>query len=264
MLSDSPLPALPATLSFRTDGPVGILQLTRPEKRNALNDETVAGLHAFFAAPPAGVRAVVLCAAGDHFSAGLDLSEMTEASTLGGLEHSMRWHRAFREIEFGSIPVVAVLQGAVVGGGLELAAAVHVRVAEASAFYALPEGQRGIYLGGGGSVRLPRLIGTSRVMDMLLTGRVYGASDGAAIGISQYLVENGAGLERGIAIARAIAANADASNFAIMHALPRTAESGESAYFLEALVASIAQNEPEAKRRMADFLDKRGAKVRPQ
>ena len=101
-------------------------------------------------------------------------------------------------------------------------------------------------------------------MDMLLTGRVYDAAEGATIGLSQYLVENGAGVARGVEIARAIAGNADASNFAIMHALPRTAASGESGYLLEALVASIAQNEPEAKRRMAEFLDKRGAKVQPR
>ena len=74
--------------------------------------------------------------------------------------------------------MVAVLHGAVVGGGLELAAACHLRVAERSAYYALPEGSRGIFLGGGGSVRLPRLIGVSRVMELMLTGRTYGAEEG--------------------------------------------------------------------------------------
>ena len=69
------------------------------------------------------------------------------------------WHRVFERVQFGRVPVVAVLHGAVIGGGLELAAAAHVRVAERSAFYALPEGQRGIFVGGGGAVRLPRLIG---------------------------------------------------------------------------------------------------------
>ncbi len=84
------------------------------------------------------------------------------------------------QIQFGKVPVVAVLHGAVVGGGLELAAACHLRVAERSAYYALPEGSRGIFLGGGGSVRLPRLIGVSRVMELMLTGRTYGAEEGQA------------------------------------------------------------------------------------
>jgi hypothetical protein len=78
----------------------------------------------------------------------------------------------FDQFEFGKVPVVAVLHGAVVGGGLELAAACHVRVAEKSAYYALPEGVRGIYVGGGGSVRAA-LIGASRMMDMMLTGRTW-------------------------------------------------------------------------------------------
>jgi enoyl-CoA hydratase/carnithine racemase len=99
---------------------------------------------------------------GPHFSAGLDLNELSKRDVTAGVHHSRSWHRVFEKIEFGSIPVVAVLKGAVVGGGLELAAATHVRVAERSAFYALPKGQRGIFVGGGGSVRLQRLIGVAR------------------------------------------------------------------------------------------------------
>ena len=115
--------------------------------------------------------------------------------------HSRMWHRAFQHIEFGKVPVVAVLHGAVVGGGLELAAAAHIRVAERSSYYALPEGSRGIYVGGGASVRLPKLIGTARVMDMMLTGRTYGAEEGQSMGLSHYLVDNGAGLAKGIELA---------------------------------------------------------------
>ena len=91
------------------------------------------------------------------------------------VNHSRAWQRCFEKIEFGPAPVVAVLKGAVIGGGLELAAAAHIRVSEPTAYYALPEGQRGIFVGGGGSVRLPRLIGVARMADMMLTGRVYAA-----------------------------------------------------------------------------------------
>lgn len=252
-----------AGLSFRADGDVGILELARPEKRNALDDATIAALHAFFAAPPKDVRAVVVCGAGEHFSAGLDLSEITERNTFEGVTHSMAWHRAFEALEFGTLPVVAALHGAVIGGGLELAAACHVRVADPSAFYALPEGQRGIFIGGGGAVRLPRLIGTARVMDMILTGRVYDAQAGAAIGISQYLCEPGDARRTAAEIAHRIARNAPLSNFAVMHALPRIADvAPEAGYLTEALISAIAQGDPEAKSRIGDFLSKRAPKIR--
>lgn len=86
----------------------------------------------------------------DHFSAGLDMGELTGTDPIEGVGHSRSWHRAFAQIEHGTVPVVSVLKGAVIGGGLELAAATHIRVAEPSAFYALPEGQRGCSSGAAG------------------------------------------------------------------------------------------------------------------
>lgn len=155
---------------------IAIVHLARPAKRYALDDETVFSLERWFSRPPEQVKAVVLVGDGDHFCAGLDLSELKERSAAEGMPHSRSWHKAFEPIEFGALPVVAVLHGAVVGGGLELAAAAHIRVAEASTFYALPEGSRGIYVGGGASVRVPKLIGVARMMDMMLTGRSSAAS----------------------------------------------------------------------------------------
>ncbi len=253
---------LSPSLRAERKGEIAILRLSRPEKRNALDDATILGIEAFFTALPDGIKAAVVHGAGEHFSAGLDLGELTERDTAQGVEHSRMWHRAFQHIEFGQVPVVAVLHGAVVGGGLELAAATHIRVAERSAYYALPEGSRGIYVGGGASVRLPRLIGTARVMDMMLTGRTYGAEEGQAIGLSHYLVEPGAGLAKGIELAGRIASNAPLTNFAVMHVLPKIAESDPaSGYLAEALMAAIAQGSDEAKARLKDFLEKRGGKV---
>ncbi len=250
------------SLTYRRDGDVGIVELNRPEKRNALDDETVLGLERFAASPPDGVGALVLCAAGEHFSAGLDLSGVGARDLRAAIAHSRLWHRAFEAIELGALPVVAALHGATIGGGLELAAACHVRVAERSAFYALPEGQRGIFLGGGGSVRLPRLIGTARVMDMLLTGRVYDAEAGHALGISQYLSAAGEARAKAIELAHRIAANAPLSNFAVLQALPRIAEAAPAfGYFTEALMAGAAATDAEAKRRVQAFLEKRAAKV---
>jgi len=260
--STADFPKLPPTLRAERRGAVAILTLARPEKRNALDDDTVAGLDTFFTSVPDGVRAAVLAGEGDHFSAGLDLTELTERDIIEGIAHSSSWHRAFAHIEFGRVPVVAVLHGGVIGGGLELAAAAHVRVAERSAFYALPEASRGIYVGGGGSVRLPPLIGTSRMMDMMLTGRTLSAEEGQTVGLTHYLVDNGAGLAKGVELATRIAGNTSFTNYAVMHLLPRIARSDPATGFAaEALAAGIAQGDPEAKAHLRAFLEKRGPKV---
>jgi enoyl-CoA hydratase/carnithine racemase len=261
--SSGMFPALPPSLKAERKADIAILTLARAEKRNALNDTLVRGLETFFTGLPDSIHAVVLNGAGEHFSAGLDLSELAEADAAEGTLHSRMWHRAFEAIEFGKAPVVAVLHGAVVGGGLELAACAHVRVAERSTYYALPEGSRGIFLGGGGTVRLPRLIGVSRVMNMMLTGHTYDAEEGQSLGLSHFLVEDGTGLVKAIELAQRIATNAPMTNFAVMHALPRIAESDPaSGYLTEALMAAIAQDSEEAKARLKDFLEKRGEKVK--
>ena len=249
-------------LLIERDGPVLIVGIDRPEKRNALNDETIAALDKTFSTLPEDARAVLIHATGANFSAGLDLSEIAERDVHQGVLHSRSWHACFERIEFGPLPVVAVLRGAVVGGGLELASAAHIRIAERSAFYALPEGQRGIFVGGGGSVRVPRLIGVSRMADMMLTGRVYTAEEGAPLGFAQYLVEDGAGYSKGLALAHKMAGNAPLTNFAVIQALPRIAEADPRiGYVMESLMAAVAQGSDEAKARVRAFLDKRAAKV---
>jgi enoyl-CoA hydratase/carnithine racemase len=244
-------------------GAVLSIAINRPAKRNALNDLTIERLDEVLAELDPGIGAVVVHGLGDHFSAGLDLSELAERDATEGVMHSRFWHRCFEKIQFGRVPVVAALKGAVVGGGLELAAAAHIRVAERSAFYALPEGQRGIFVGGGGSVRIPRLIGVARMADMMLTGRAYSAEEGLAIGLSQYLVEDGAGLAKALELAAKIAGNAPMTNFAVVHALPRIAEADPAAgYITEALAAAVAQSDREAKARIRAFLDKKADKVK--
>src|ERR1035438_6090417 len=152
-------------LRIEATGAVLHVRLHRPAKRNAVNDALVTQLHTAFVNLPEATRAVVLSGEGEHFCAGLDLSELCERTAAEGVAHSRFWHAAFNQIQLGRVPVVAVLHGAAVGGGLGLASACHVRVAEASAFYALPESQRGLFVGGGGSARIPRLLGGSRRSD---------------------------------------------------------------------------------------------------
>src|SRR5215204_2903128 len=251
-----------ALLKVERAGPVLCIGLNRPAKRNALNDGIMLAIQDCFSALPETTGAVVIHGIGDHFSSGLDLSELTEHDATEGLRHSQMWHRVFDRIQYSRVPVIAALQGAVIGGGLELACAAHIRVAEPSAYFALPEGQRGIFVGGGGSVRLPRLIGVARMTDMMLTGHAYGAEEGQSMGLSHYLVDTGEGLAKGTELARRIAANAPLTNFAVMHVLPRIAESDPASGFLtESLMAAIAQSDEEAKARLKAFLDKRAPKA---
>jgi enoyl-CoA hydratase/carnithine racemase len=251
-------------LKIERQGAVLTVGLNRPAKRNALNDGIILEIGDCFASLPDDVGCVVVYGVGDHFSSGLDLSELSEHDATGGLLHSQMWHRVFDRIQYSRVPVIAALKGAVIGGGLELACAAHIRVAEPSAYYALPEGQRGIFVGGGGSVRLPRLIGVSRMADMMLTGRVYSATEGSAYGFAQYLTEAEGALPKALELAGRIATNAPLTNFAVLQALPMIAEANpQTGLLMESLMATVAQSDQEAKRRIRAFLDHKTAKVKP-
>ncbi|MBS0315554.1 MAG: crotonase/enoyl-CoA hydratase family protein [Proteobacteria bacterium] len=246
-----------------SDRQIAVVRLTRAAKRNALSDELILALRRIFENLPAGVRAAVIDGEGEHFSAGLDLSELQERDAGAGLLHSRMWHAALECVQYGAVPVIAALHGAVVGGGLELASACHIRVADETTFYALPEGSRGIFVGGGGAVRIPRLIGAARMTDMMLTGRVYNAADGERAGFAQYLVPAGTAFDKAFELAERVAQNAPLTNYALMHALPRIAEQpADQGFLTEAMMAAIAQSAPEAKERVRAFLDGRAAKVK--
>jgi enoyl-CoA hydratase/carnithine racemase len=249
-------------LAIEERGALAIVRLDRAAKRNAVNDALIQSLERFFETPPAEAKAVVLAGAGEHFCAGLDLSEHEHRDAFGVMRHSQMWHRVFEKIQFGTLPVVTAMQGGVIGGGLELAAATHVRVADTTAFYALPEGQRGIFVGGGATVRVGRIVGAGRLVEMMLTGRSYDAAEGQRLGLSHYLVETGAAFEKAVALAERIAGNAPMSNFAVMQALPRIADQSQSeGLFTESLMAAVAESTPEAQDRLRAFLEGRAGKV---
>ena len=252
-------------LQLEMQGDVAIVRINRAAKRNALNDELILALRHTFETLPTQAKAAVLCGHGEHFCAGLDLSELQTRDAGQGMQHSRMWHSAFHQIQYGPVPVVAALHGAVVGGGLELAASCHIRVADDTTFYALPEGTRGIFVGGGGAVRIPKLIGVARMTDMMMTGRVYNAVDGERIGFAQYVVPAGTAFDKALELAQRIATNAPLTNYALMHALPRIAEqAADHGFVTESLMSSITQAAPEAKARVDAFLQGRAAKVEQQ
>jgi enoyl-CoA hydratase/carnithine racemase len=249
-------------LTYALDGPVALIGLNRAAKRNAISDALIAGLDAAVARAQAEAKAAVIFGHGDHFSAGLDLSEHVARSPVENLHHSRGWHAVFDRIERGSVPFVAALQGAVVGGGMELAASAHIRVADETAFFALPEGSRGIFVGGGASVRVARLIGAARMADMMLTGRVLAAAEAERANFAQYLTPPGGALAKATELARRIAENAPLSNFAITNALPRIQDlSHDDGLFLEALMAAMTQTTPEAQELVRAFLEKRAQRI---
>jgi (methylthio)acryloyl-CoA hydratase len=252
------------TVKVDDDG-IATITLNRPSKRNALDAATIEELIDIFSLlPRVGARAAVLRAEGDHFCAGLDLVEHhAENRSASDFMHvCLRWHEAFNKMEYGGIPIIAALKGAVVGGGLELASAAHVRVADASTYFALPEGQRGLFTGGGATIRVANLVGKARMIDMMLTGRVYKGQEAVNVGLCQYLVDGSEA--KAFEIARAAAQNPPLSNFAICSAISHLQNmSGLHAAYAESVVAGIVNTQPASRDRLAAFVDKSAPRVRP-
>jgi enoyl-CoA hydratase/carnithine racemase len=250
-------------LTTTTEGPVATLTMTRPHKRNAMCDGLLEAIEAFYAHPPEGVRVAILAGSGGHFCSGLDLSEHVARNAEGTMRHSRNWHRIMELIQFGGLITVSVLEGAVIGGGLELAAATHVRIAEPSVIFQLPEGRRGIFVGGGASVAVGRILGPDRMVEMMLTGRKYGADEGLRLGLCHYSVAAGEAMALAIDLAGKIAGNAPLSNYVMVQALTRISDmSRADGLFTESLCAALTQTSPDAAEGLQAFLEKRAPSFR--
>lgn len=245
-------------LTVTNKGAIVHLTLNRPEKRNALNDDLVAAFDAFFAAVPSGTRAIVVSGAGGHFSSGLDLSQHVARQPLEVMAHSRNWHRVMAAIASSPVPVVAAMSGAVMGGGLEFAAACHVRVAEETVRFQMPEGMRGIFVGGGGSVRISKLIGPDRLTEMMLTGRSYSGAEGERLGLAHHVVPEGQALDKAFELAERIAKNSPTINGFIIQAIAQIgAMPPEAGLYAESLTAALSQTGPDAEEGLRAFLEKR-------
>lgn len=257
-------------LKTHETGAIGVVTLNRAHKRNALDEAAVAEVDAYFSSIPSHIRVIVMLAEGDHFCAGLDLKEHhdQERSAVDFLRVCQAWHRAFDKIQHGGIPVIACLQGAVVGGGLELASAAHIRVADASTYFSLPEGTRGIFTGGGATVRTAKIITPNRMIEMMLTGRVMGIEEGHRLGLAHYVCntpENPApAKDFAMELAERIAGNAPLSNYAIVSSINKIADmSATDGLFAEGLMAAVVQTGADVQNRLNDFVTKKAHKVKP-
>lgn len=249
-------------LTYELRGDVAVLGLNRPEKRNAISDAFIEELAQVIRRAEGEAKAGVIYGHGPHFCAGLDLAEHVKKTPFEGVHGSRRWHEVFGWLQKGKLPWFGALHGAVVGGGLELASSLHVRVADSTAFFALPEGQRGIFVGGGASVRSARLMGLARMTDMMLTGRTIDVETAERWNMVQYVVPEGLALERAIELATRAATNAEISNYAIINALPRIQDmSADDGLFVESFIASFTATSPEAEERLNAFLQKKVGKV---
>lgn len=250
-------------ITVETDGDVATLTFNRPDKRNAINEPLVDALEAFFEAPPNGINAVILKGSGGHFCSGLDLAEHEQRDPIENVYHSRRWHKVMDAMEYGGLPVISILEGAVIGGGLEIATSTHVRIAEPSVRFQLPEGRRGIFVGGGATVRVGNILGADRMREMMLTGRSYGADDGMALGLTHYSVPTGDALALAKKLARKIGDNAPFSNYLMIQALPRINNMSQAdGLFTESMAAAMSQTSDGAKEGLRAFLEKRPPKFR--
>jgi len=173
------------------DDGIALVTLNRPDKLNALNAAVVAELDALVrqVSQDPAVRGVIITGAGPKaFVAGADISELVAVDRNSGTEMGQRGSRVFRAIELLPKPVIAAVNGFALGGGCELAMACHVRLAAPNARFGLPELKLGLIPGFGGTVRLPRLVGRGRALEMLLTGAMIDAEEAARIGLVNRVV----------------------------------------------------------------------------
>ncbi|MBX2857698.1 MAG: crotonase/enoyl-CoA hydratase family protein [Cellvibrionaceae bacterium] len=254
-------------VTYELDGKVAKIGLNRPKKRNALSMALTEQLEAAVMRANEEAEAGLLFSHGDHFCAGLDLAEAAEWMTdhQANLElriGSAAKGRPYDWLARGRIPFVAALTGACIGGGLEIASCCHIRVADETAFFALPEGQRGIYIGGGGSVRTARLLGVARMSDLMLTGRALSAEEGERYNLLQYVVSKDELIEKATSIAHGIADNARLTNWAVVNGLPRIQDySYDDGLFVEGLFQHAVAS-PESDTRLNDFLEGRARRIK--
>jgi (methylthio)acryloyl-CoA hydratase len=254
-------------VTYERDGNLALIGLNRPDKRNALSPELREQLLAAVLRAGDEAKCVILFGHGSNFCAGLDLARASRTwNAAGGMQRlPFRYNREteMEAIARGRIPVIAALHGATLGGGFEMAAAAHIRVADETTFFGLPEGARGIFVGGGGSVRIARLIGFARMQDMMLTGRVLKPDEAERYGAVQYVVPKGEALAKARELAATICKNAPLTNFAVTNSLPRLQDlSYDDGIYFERMVAEFTRS-PESVERVNQFLDKTAPRVRP-
>jgi enoyl-CoA hydratase len=196
---------------YEKKGPIAYVTLNRPKVLNALNQRTWQDLRAAFedARDDADVRGVILTGAGDKaFIAGADISELAQVTAVQAEESSRYGQEVLNLVENLGKPVVAAINGFALGGGCETAMACTIRLATESARFGQPEVKLGVPPGGGGTQRLPRLVGKGRALQLILSGEMITAQEAYRIGLVNEVVPAAELIPRAEAILKQIFANA--------------------------------------------------------
>lgn len=248
------------------DQEIATVTVNRPEKMNALNGEVIDEIGQAFASlsGDADVKGVILTGAGEKaFVAGADIAELVTMDAVTGVEVSRQGQEVFSLIERFPKPVVAAVGGFALGGGFELALACHMRLASENARFGLPEVGLGIIPGYGGTIRLARLIGLGRAVEMTLTGEMIRADRAQEIGLVSGVVPRDSLLEEAHRLIRKVTKNGpiavEKALESVYHALDAATPSAmefESSLF--GLLASTA----DMKEGMTAFLEKRPAEFK--
>jgi enoyl-CoA hydratase/carnithine racemase len=250
------------TITVARRGRVAILALNRPDAMNAISMQMRTELREALEAlrRDAAIGAAVLTGAGDKaFSAGMDLREFakTNAELPVAEMKRYRWENGEGIAAFDK-PIVAAVNGLAIGGGVELALLCDLTFAAETASFAFGEVKRGLMPGNGGTQRLSRRVGTARALDMILTGRTVSADEALAIGLVEYVVPGAELLERAMALAEQMAANAPVAVRTAKAAVHRGADMAlADALRLEQDLAAFLYTTEDAKEGPKAFLEKR-------
>lgn len=247
----------------RRDG-IAFVTVNRPDKLNALDGTVIAELGQAIdaAVAEATVRGVILTGAGAKaFVAGADISELASQSPLEGKARSLAGQAVFRRFEASRKPVLAAINGFCLGGGCELAMACHIRIASTSARFGQPEVKLGIGPGYGGTVRLPRLVGRGRALELLLTGDMIDAEEAWRIGLVNRVVPADQLLAEAETLLRKIVAQGPLAVAAVLEAVDAGFEMATpEALLLEANHFGLLSSTADMREGMQAFLAKRAAR----
>ena len=250
-----------ASILFEIRDAVATVTINRPDKLNALNAEVIAELGdaaARIEKDPA-VRGAILTGAGAKaFVAGADIAEIAGQGAVDGKARALEGQRVFRSLERCGKPVIAAVNGFALGGGCELAMACHLRVASEQARFGQPEVKLGIAPGYGGTVRLPRLVGKGRALELLLTGQMIDAQEAYRIGLVNRVVGADRLLAESEQLLRSILENGPLAVGACLEAVDAGLDVGmDEALLLEANLFGLLSGTADMREGTAAFLAKR-------
>lgn len=257
----SPATATLENVLYEKKGPIAYVTLNRPKVLNALNQKTWEELRSAFedARDDAAVRGVIVTGAGDKaFAAGADISELAQTTAVEAEKGSSYGQEVLNLVENLGKPVIAAVNGFALGGGCETAMACSIRVAAENAKFGVPEVTLGLIPGGGGTQRLPRLVGKGRALELILSGKMISADEAYRIGLVNEVVPAAELIPRAEAILKPILFNAPLSVKFALEAVNKGVDTSLSeGLSLEASYFGLCAGTEDKKEGTQAFLEKR-------